>query len=214
MRVILVGTNHQTALAVRGWRSRRRVGSGLQLREGGEIEERRSATCNRTEVCAGAGQWRRSCASSARGVRRADPASTRAMTKTQSDTSIAWPPVESVLGEAQILGQVKAAWCAALDAGAVGPVLDPSFAAPSQQASACAQAGRHAPSPWSCRRSWPGGPSASWKASAMVSARARWQGGRASPRGRGRRLAHRHNRTLERAQGLAAGWARGVRVRV
>ncbi|HOM80935.1 MAG TPA: glutamyl-tRNA reductase [Armatimonadota bacterium] len=139
MRVILVGANHQTApLAVRerlAFTKASLAPALLQLREGGEIEEAAIlATCNRTEVYAAGRQ-----ASVAPILRlfRARGVSERELTPclyTRHDEDairhlhrVAAGLESMILGEAQILGQVKAAWCAALDAGAVGPVLDRLF---------------------------------------------------------------------------------------
>lgn len=139
MRVILVGTNHQTApLAVRERLAftKGSLAPALRyLREGGEIEEAAIlATCNRTEVYAVGRQGDASPILRLfreRGISekelapciyaRHDEDAVRRLHRVAAGLE------SMILGEAQILGQVRTAWLSALEAGAVGPVLDRLF---------------------------------------------------------------------------------------
>jgi glutamyl-tRNA reductase len=139
MHVILVGTNHQTApLAVRERLafSKGSLAPALRrLREGGEVGEAVIlATCNRTEVYA---VGRRGDAGPIlrlfheRGISERELApciyARREEDAVRHLHRVAAGLESMILGEAQILGQVRGAWLSALEAGAVGPVLDRLF---------------------------------------------------------------------------------------
>jgi glutamyl-tRNA reductase len=143
MDLLMLGTNHRTAaLAARERLAFSPEEAKALLREtlaGGAVREAAAlSTCNRTEVYAVLEDPEAGAASVREVVRRRRPDDPLApgptvLRKTGADAAAHLHRVAAgldslVVGEKQILGQVKEAWCDARGADALGVVLDKLFA--------------------------------------------------------------------------------------
>jgi glutamyl-tRNA reductase len=143
MELLMLGTSHRTAdLATRERLAFSPEEAKDLLRElvaGGEVREAAAlGTCNRTEIYAVLEDVEAGITSIREGVRRRRPEDPLApgpalLRRTGAEAAAHLHRVASgldslVVGEKQILGQVKEAWCDARGAEALGVVLDKLFA--------------------------------------------------------------------------------------